>query len=593
MNRDLKNKLKPLFVIAIILGTPLLLLLGLNIPKRELIQPGQVSVLKEHGAMFSASHQHPESGLFIETDFESNFRAVDSLNWSDGSLLTGTKLVDPRNNPTMIFQGNPDFFFTYLYEKQNTDGGFSDIGGFSNMHSTYQMMKIMDDLNSTWLDQANPWFYDKNNKTIDYVNSCLAADGWGFKFNPLATPDMDMDMSQMFPEIEFISENMSDSVPDIISTYMGISIAKRFNANSLLTTNQLNISRFINSTLQSILAFSGYALTNESLFEVDPQSTYYGIQAFKEMGMTYNILDKQNIINYLNSLYNTTDGGYEAFYNNGSDIVSTYYALASLYELNAVPTNEQKSYWFILNCSKLDGGFGFKPSPEFISDFQSGWAALKGIELLEPHISTPHPQINVFKKNYKDWLYKRQAQNALFGSTTVEANYWGVTAIYYAKPGKISKETDSLVKVDNITNFLTDCYQPGNGGFGSRPETNTSLFATYCAMNIYEIFWRFNENFGPDQAATINYISSMQNDDGGFKIGDDLEYLLSFYGGYGGGYSGMFEGLIDTNQSTTESTYWAVKSLDILNVLHLKAPPIHRDNLTHWIKSAQNADGGY
>jgi hypothetical protein len=30
---------------------------------------------------------------------------------------------------------------------------------------------------------------------------------------------------------------------------------------------------------------------------------------------------------------------------------------------------------------------------------------------------------------------------------------------------------------------------------------------------------------------TIEYIASMQNNDGGFKIGNDINFLLSFYGG--------------------------------------------------------------
>jgi prenyltransferase beta subunit len=312
-----------------------------------------------------------------------------------------------------------DFFFNYLYEKQNEDGGYSDIAGSSNILSTYEMMETIDILNNTWVNQTDVYHKAKNDKISEFTNSCLAKDGWGFKFTPISSPDL----SSMFPEYSFISGNINDSYPDIVSTYMGIKLAQRFGDANVVIEYYNDIASFINST-----KFGGYALTNNSLFEVDPQSTYYGIKAFQEMNMTYNATSYLSLLLYLGSLYNNTDGGYAAFPGNSSDAVSTYYVIAS-YTALGVPLNyAQENYNFLKTCQKLDGGFGFQPDVVFSSDFISGWAVSNAIEilLLNGSLIFDVNELNQLRINFYQWLYEHQAANALFGSISVEANYWGV-----------------------------------------------------------------------------------------------------------------------------------------------------------------------
>jgi prenyltransferase beta subunit len=57
------------------------------------------------------------------------------------------------------------------------------------------------------------------------------------------------------------------------------------------------------------------------------------------------------------------------------------------------------------------------------------------------------------------------------------------------------------------------------------------------------------------------------------------------------GYATMLQELLNQNQSTTESTYWAIKSLSIVRALNNSV--INMNNLTSWLKSSQNADGGF
>ena len=46
---------------------------------------------------------------------------------------------------------------------------------------------------------------------------------------------------------------------------------------------------------------------------------------------------------------------------------------------------------------------------------------------------------------------------------------------------------------------------------------------------------------------TKNYLINLQNPDGGFRVGNDVDYMLSLFGSY----SVIFTDLINTNVSTT------------------------------------------
>ena len=86
--------------------------------------------------------------------------------------------------------------------------------------------------------------------------------------------------------------------------------------------------------------------------------------------------------------------------------------------------------------------------------------------------------------------------------------------------------------------------------------------------------WLLNSN------ATRCFLIDLQNPDGGFKIGNDTSYLLSLFGSY---YS-IYSELINTSISTTEGTYWALTSLDIIEGRDY----INNEALIHWIRSFRN-----
>jgi len=304
------------------------------------------------------------------------------------------------------------------------------------------------------------------------------------------------------------------------------------------------------------------------------------------MNLSYNYGQKAAIYAYLISLYNI-DGGYGILPGNLSNIQSTFYALSSLYNLNLpffMPKpNINYTLAFILNSSRSDGGFGtYRNSTS--SDFTSGWAAIKTISLIERNEVLNQSMLDLINQtqlNYYKWLYNYQAKNGLFGQVTLESNYWGVLTAYEL----YSNEFTKYIKVDNILNYVNECYVFQLGGYASTPDTNVSLFASYCAINIYNMLKPYTDAWLHNETATESFILSLQNSDGGFKVGNDLELIFSMFGSY----SYIFKSLINTNISVSASTYWALLSLDILGARNI----LDLENLTHWVKSCQNADGGF
>lgn len=566
MNRDWNRRMKIILLFALLFGGPAITLIIMNAETRQFVTEEQVQILRRDTMNFTGSFENAKSGLFIETDIDSNYRAFDSINISAFSLDPNNKIIDPRNNHYVNEIGKPEFFYYYLYDRQNPDGGYSDIGGFSSLASTYEVIETIDLFNEQWINQSDSEHYMRNNKTVDFLNQSVGRAGWGFRVNPL----------------------LNDS--DIISTYMGIQIAKRFNEISILNKNQINISRFINSTW-----FNGaYRLTNQSIFPADtsPETTYYGISAYLDMGMSYSLPQIGLIVGYLNSLQ--IGNGYAANPTAQPDAISTYFALAShnkIGQLATLPASTlQNAYNFLLSCQKTDGGFGLSPGPVVPSTLQASWAAVKGVKILEPLVSTPDPNLGSKIDQYEQWIADSQAKNALVGDTTVESNYWGVYAHYLCLGDENLNQLDDFVAVENITDYLDKCHDIVLGGFGSTPKVNATLFPTYCAVDTYRIFFPSNENLGPNISQTIKFVADMQNPEGGFKIGSDIDQLISLYGGYSG-YTSMLETLINKNQSTPESTFWAVHTLDVLGGLN--SSTIDMVNLTSWLRSAQNADGGF
>ena len=499
---------------------------------------------------FTLSHQN-DLGLFVEPDINSNFRAIDSINFSLANEISST-VIDPNNlREIQIKRENPEFFFDYIFEKQNDDGSYSDIGGLGNTESTYYALRTISLANETYFEEK----IDDNEtiQIVSYLDSVLNGGGYGFKAIPMINSS------------------------DIISTFCAIDIAYRLGASEILLNN--NISRFINSTWSG----SGYFLSNNTLTQ-SSETTFFGIQAFLEMNMSYSNIDKLALGGYFNSIYNL-DGGFASTIGEPSDIQSTYYSLASIDLLNlSMPLvfNENTTRNFIASCSKLDGGFGINPNVSIKSDFTSGWAAIKSLDLLERLYPANFPY-NFYRSQYYNWTHLFQAKNSLFGQITIESNYFGILCLNeYNLEGYTRKS-----QRDNILDFVNLCYNSYDGGFGSQPGLNATLFSTYCAINLYRILLSLSNKWFPEDQVKIlsKFLIELQNDDGGFRVGNDLDHLLSLFGPY----YGVFLNLINSNVSTVESTYWALSSLKNLDTINY----ISNDNLTDWIRACQNADGGF
>ncbi|MBY8987023.1 MAG: ATP-binding cassette domain-containing protein, partial [Candidatus Lokiarchaeota archaeon] len=392
----------------------------------------------------------------------------------------------------------------------------------------------------------------------NYLINSLNGGGWGFKFNQL----------------------LNDS--DIISTFCAISTAYSIAETSILTNPK--IGEFINSAWLN----GSYRLTNNT-FIATPETTFYGVRAFLELNMSYSLLENLEIGLYFNSLRNPIDGGYFNPETGMTDVQSTYYAISTLNLLGFPLIDANKTLEFVLNYSNNNGGFGIRPNVTN-SDFNSGWAAMKSIYILKSMlVLTPEEigALNQISIRYYGWLHFFQARNALFGQITLESNYFGMLT-YYNMGYFDSVETPQFQFVkSSILNFTWMCYNLNDGGFGSQPGQNSTLFSTYCGLKLLQMIIPIYRPWLPPNLLnnTKNYLVSLQNPDGGFRVGNDVDYILSLFGSY----SLIFTDLINTNVSTIESTYWALISLNLINELGR----IFYDNLTHWIRSCQNADGGF
>ena len=559
LSRENKKWIKRLIIFSILVGTPILSLVLINVRWTYFISEKDVVQVKNLATLFTSTH-HNDIGLFVEPDIDSNYRAIDSINYSDSSIYA-PELLNPNNNSNLEFFFR-DFFFDYIFEKQNIDGSYSDIAGFGNMFSTYEAIETLKIMNRSYLERKI--LLGETENIADYLVNSLNGGGWGFKFNQL----------------------LNDS--DIISTFCAISSAYSIAESSILTNQK--IGEFINSTWLG----GSYRLTNDTLIAT-PETTFYGVRAFLGMNMSYSPFERSIIAAYLSSWYNPFDGGYLNPETGMSDVQTTYYSISTIDLLGFnISITKDETLNFVLNCSNNNGGFGVRPNAT-ISDFNSGWAAMKSIEILKSMIVLTPEETNTINQiliRYYRWLHFFQARNALFGQITLESNYFGMLT-YYNMGYLDSIDTPQFQFVkNNILNFTWMCYNLNEGGFGSQPGQNATLFSTYCGLKLLQMIipmyrpWLDGPWLPPYSLnTTINYLVSLQNPDGGFRVGNDVDYVLSLFGSY----SIIFTDLINTNVSTVESTYWALISLELINGLNR----IHYDNLTHWVRSCQNADGGF
>ena len=295
---------------------------------------------------------------------------------------------------------------------------------------------------------------------------------------------------------------------------------------------------------------------------------------------------------YLNDLAGY-DGGYSSSYDGPSDLLTTYYVVASLAMLNSLSTvSATQLTQYVIKCQNPNGGFGpviynasaitggeinYTAQPTF----QDGWAAMQIFQLLNATI--PESVLTA----YQSWKQQDLSIAGFFGYPSVEAQYLGVQSLIDLGYNDIS----SLRQ--NITNYINNCSNV-DGGYGSLPGANSSLYTTFCAVQAISLlnqnestYFLKNSPFANASMLTF-YISGLQNNatDNGFRMGnitvpeiaaDELPEVQMVYS------------LGLQNDSTTEATYWALASLESLN----RTNAVNLTGAALFLLCNQAPDGGF
>ena len=173
--------MKNIISLGILVCAPILSIILVNVNYIEYIDDNEVRFIKDNAVFFTWTHQN-DHGLFIEPSLDSNFRAIDSINFSFASI-SSSDLVNPNNISNEHVKANkPNIFFDYIFEKQNSDGSYSDIGGFGNMISTHQAIKTLEIANGSYLN--NKMQQGDTNNIINYLKNALKEEGGGFMLIP-------------------------------------------------------------------------------------------------------------------------------------------------------------------------------------------------------------------------------------------------------------------------------------------------------------------------------------------------------------------------------------------------------------------------
>jgi prenyltransferase beta subunit len=128
------------------------------------------------------------------------------------------------------------------------------------------------------------------------------------------------------------------------------------------------------------------------------------------------------------------------------------------------------------------------------------------------------------------------------------------------------------------------------------PGRASSLKGTFLAMDILRML--DNTWASVDVArlqAVMGYVLDKQMDDGGFKIGDDLDNILGMFTGES---LELYKGIINENLSAIEPSYWAIRALRDVRALNLNvdfedSTAYDQSALVSWVQTVQNPDGGF
>ncbi|GME69999.1 unnamed protein product [[Candida] boidinii] len=136
--------------------------------------------------------------------------------------------------------------------------------------------------------------------------------------------------------------------------------------------------------------------------------------------------------------------------------------------------------------------------------------------------------------------------------------YWGITALFLMR-------SQNEFKLNEVKQFVSDCFDHKHGGFGAFPKHEAHLLSTLSALQILKMYDCLDDVLTSEMKEQIyKFIVSNQLDDGSFQ-GDRF-------------------GEVDTR-----FVYTAIQSLSILERLD----PEIVDKSVEFISRCQNFDGGF
>ncbi|TFF89342.1 MAG: ATP-binding cassette domain-containing protein [Promethearchaeota archaeon] len=551
-----KKVISFLIIISLLIGVPLISLLIVNIPAPTYFTKKEMTDIYRGFWEYSESYSTNEENIFIETTIANLYHSV--LVYED--LNETSEFSESEINETIY-----NYFF---WSRQNNNGGFSDISGLGNMKDTH--MAVIG-INKTKVIDTIP-ISESISSLLEFINNCRVDEfesPFNYTINNITGYSIRPIVS-LINEYE-IASYTSYMVTDVTTTSMAVDILEKY------STLPQNKTRLINYFLLSTSPFGGFRSSPFSPSFGDVISSYYAIKGLHNLNHSFGILFNTSITMWL-KLCQNPDGGFGLAPGNQSSLETTFFAIKALDFFDATPSNISKAISYIKSYQNLkdipyggDGGFGYNRSTYTEhSDYQNAYYAIDVLKILNSSLSASN------LTDLHEWFESNKAKNGFFGLKSVIANYWGVNSANIAEKKGFIPNVNNI----NITEYIKRS-QNADGGFGIRPNEPSDVLSTYCSINTLKLLDSDPNNI----TASINWLKSLQNPDGGFKTYIDLTYLYQLYGSI---FELTLGTEINTSKSSMPATFYAVASL-----YTLESSPNNITNLSLWLKSMQNPDGGF
>ncbi|MHA1270123.1 MAG: prenyltransferase/squalene oxidase repeat-containing protein [Candidatus Helarchaeota archaeon] len=550
----MKRWISILIVFFLLVGIPLISIFIINIPPPTYFEDDEMSMIYRGFWAYSESFTTEEDNIFTETSIDYLYHSLLIYN----ILNTSSEFQESEINKSIY-----NYFFR---SRQNPDGGFSDIAGMGNMIDTYKAFIGINMTNSFSLLNDSLGHIDL---LMQFINNCLV-DEFIFPFNNITAYSM-RPISSILNELGMDSYE-SYLITDVSTTSMAVKI---LNMNSKSPPNVTKVINYFLSSWGILGGFRASPFVPNSIGDVI--STYYAVQGLLVLNYTFSSIFNASIRTWLKSCQNL-DGGFSIYPGNASRLETTYFAISALNLLGDSPNDVVGAINYIRSTQNFkgipyngDGGFGYNETTySEHSDYVYAYYAVAGLDLLNSSLSSGN------LTQLDEWFESNKAKNDFFGLKSVIANYWGINSAILA----LNKGFIYYLNYSNITNYILSCQNP-DGGFGIRPNEISDIMSTYCAIQTLSLLDSSPNNV----SGAITWLKSLQNPDGGFQTYIDMTYINQLYGALFGLVIGD---LIQFNLSSAPATFFGVAALDLLD-----SQPDEIKNLTLWLKSIQNPDGGF